>query len=210
MNYTKKSPYQNIYSVLRINRLVSICVSIGAFTACILSGFLVYKMHQEALHNAFAITESGQVIPLLWQERSEQLEIEAKAHLERFHYAFYGLTPDTYEDQLEKALWLGNSSVDEVYRQKKADGVYNRILQYALVQKVDSIKSTLDSQQAPYPFRTQVFFSIHRGNVKEHYLLTTSGKLLPVKRSFPRNPHGLMITEFYENRLQKRTNTENK
>jgi len=204
MNINKsKAPYQNIYSVLRLNRLVSICVSIGAFMTCICSGFLIYKMHRNALDHAFAVTGSGQVIPLLWEERSHQLEIEAKAHLERFHYSFYDLTPDTYETQLEKALWLGNSSVDEVYRQKKADGVYNRILQYALVQKVDSISSTLDVSQSPYLFRSQLFFSIHRGNIKESYELLTSGKLLPVKRSFPKNPHGLMITDFYENRLNK-------
>lgn len=204
MNINKsKAPYQNIYSVLRLNRLVSICVSIGAFITCISSGFLIYKMHRNALDHAFAVTGSGQVIPLLWEERSHQLEIEAKAHLERFHYSFYDLTPDTYETQLEKALWLGNSSVDEVYRQKKADGVYNRILQYALVQKVDSISSTLDVSQSPYLFRSQLFFSIHRGNIKESYELLTSGKLLPVKRSFPKNPHGLMITDFYENRLNK-------
>ena len=97
--------------------------------------------------------------------------------MERFHFSFYDLTPDTYETQLEKALWLGNSSVDEVYGQKKADGVYNRILQYALVQKVDSISSTLDVSQSPYLFRSQLFFSIHRGNIKESYELVTSGKL---------------------------------
>lgn len=200
------SPYQNIYNVLRLNRLLSIYVSIGAFTVCMFSGFLIYNMHREALDHAFAVTSSGQVIPLLWEERSHQLEIEAKAHLERFHYAFYGLTPDTYDDQLEKALWLGNASVDEVYRQKKADGVYNRILQYALVQKVDSVKSSLDLSESPYPFNTQVFFSIYRGNAREAYQLMTSGKLLPVQRSFPKNPHGLLITGFYENRLLKISN----
>ena len=46
---------------------------------------------------------------------------------------FYHIDASNYEKNLEKALWLGNSSVDALYRQKNADGVYNRLLQYSLV-----------------------------------------------------------------------------
>lgn len=197
------TPYRNIFQVLQLNRMVSISISIGAFCACMFSGYLVYKMHRDAIEHAFAINTRGEVIPLSWQLRRDNLEVEALADLELFHRYFYGLSPATYEGNLEKALWLGNSSVDNVYRQKKADGVYNRIMQYALVQQIDSIASRVDLEKAPYPFRTRTVFRINRGTSVDIYELITTGKLLPVERHFPKNTHGLLITEFFEESLRK-------
>ncbi|MDT0677918.1 conjugal transfer protein TraK [Autumnicola musiva] len=199
----KISPYRNIFQVLKLNRLVSISVSIGAFCACMFSGFLVYKMHRDAVEHAFAINTRGEVIPLSWQLRRDNLKVEALAHLELFHRYFYGLSPAGYQEQLEKALWLGNSTVDNVYRQKRADGVYNRILQYALVQQIDTVKSEVELDQAPYSFRTRTVFRINRGMIEDTYELITTGKLLPVERRFPENTHGLLITDFFEARLHK-------
>ncbi|MDT0642204.1 conjugal transfer protein TraK [Zunongwangia sp. F363] len=199
----KFSPYRNIFQVLKLNRLVSISVSIGAFCACMFSGYLVYKMHRDAVEHAFAINTRGEVIPLSWQLRRDNLKVEAMAHLELFHRYFYGLSPATYEQRLEKALWLGNSSVDNVYRQKRADGVYNRILQYALVQQIDTVESEVELDQAPYPFSTRTVFRINRGSIEDAYELITTGKLLPVERQFPQNTHGLLITDFFEKHLRK-------
>lgn len=199
----KFTPYRNIFQVLRLNRLVSISVSIGAFCACMFSGFLVYKMHRDAIEHAFAINTRGEVIPLSWQLRRDNLRVEALSDLQLFHRYFYGLSPATYEKNLEKALWLGNSSVDNVYRQKKADGVYNRIMQYALVQQVDTVASQVELETAPYPFRTRTVFRINRGKTEDTYELITTGKLMPVERNFPKNTHGLLITDFYEESLRK-------
>ncbi|MEC7263363.1 MAG: conjugal transfer protein TraK, partial [Bacteroidota bacterium] len=44
---------------------------------------------------------------------------------------------------------------------------------------------------------------IHRGSVTDTYELVTSGHLLQVERNFPHNPHGLLITDFFENSLRK-------
>ena len=102
-----------------------------------------------------------------------------------------------------------NSSVDALYRQKKADGVYNRLLQYSLVQRVLKIESKIDIQQDRYRFETTVIFEINRGSIIDAYELTTSGNLIHVDRNFPKNTHGLLITNFFENKLKKIDNYEN-
>lgn len=89
---------------------------------------------------------------------------------------------------------------------KKVDGVYNRLLQYALVQKVISIESIVDIQEEPFPFTTRTVFNINRGPITDIYELTTSGNLMRVDRNFPHNPHGLLITNFFENTLRKLDN----
>ena len=203
-----KTPYKNIYSVLQTNRFVVITVVSGALISSLLFGWMMYDVQRTALNNSFAINTDGSVIPLKWVTQKENLEVEALAHLELFHNYFYNIDASNYLRNLEKALWLGNSSVDNLYRQKKADGVYNRLLQYSLVQKVLSIESQLDLQVEPYQFKTTTIFEINRGTVVDRYELVTTGNLIVVDRNYPTNTHGLLITDYFENTLKK-INNEN-
>ena len=198
-----KIPYQNIYKVLRTNRFIILSSVICSAVVCIISVVMVIKLHRESQDNAFVINEEGNIIPLKLVNQRENLKVEALAHLELFHRYFYGLNANNYKNNIEKSLWLGNSSVSDLYQQKQADGVYNRLLQYSLVQKVSTIDSQVDLQNQPYQFSTTTVFEINRGSVTDRYELKTAGKLLQVDRNFPHNPHGLLITDFFENSLRK-------
>ena len=201
-----KTPYRNIYTVLKINRFIVLVAVCGALISSIFFGWMVFDIHRSALNSSFAINTDGSVIPLKWVAQKENLEVEALAHLELFHTYFYNIDASNYERNLEKALWLGNSSVDNLYRQKKADGVYNRLLQYSLVQKVLSIESEVNIEQEPYTFRTRTVFEINRGKIVDTYELISSGNLVKVDRNFPNNTHGLLITNYFENTLKKLNN----
>ncbi|WP_298535818.1 conjugal transfer protein TraK [uncultured Algibacter sp.] len=204
-----KTPYQNIYNVLRLNRFIVLAVIIGGVLTCIVSLAMVIKLHKESINNAFVVNSDGSVIPLKMVQQNENLEVEVLSHLEQFHTYFYHIDASNYEKNLEKALWLGNSSVDALYRQKKSDGVYNRLLQYSLVQKVLKIESKIDIQKKTYRFETTVIFEINRGAIIDVYKLTTSGNIIHVDRNFPNNTHGLLITNFFENKLKKLEDYEN-
>lgn len=198
-----KTPYKNIYKILKLNRFIVLAVIIGASITSITSVILVVKLHKETVNNAFVVNANGSVIPLKLVSQQENLEVEIQAHLELFHTYFYHIDASNYKKNLEKALWLGNSSVDNLYRQKKADGVYNRLLQYSLVQRVISIDSKIDIQKEPYKFETKTVFEINRGSIIDTYELITMGSLIHVDRNFPKNTHGLLITNFFENTLKK-------
>ena len=176
---------------------------IGTTVTCLISVFLVVKLQRETVNNAFVVNTEGDVIPLKFVSRNENNEVEALAHLELFHRYFYQIDASNYEKSLEKALWLGNSSVDNLYQQKKANGVYNRLLQYSLVQRVLSIDSKVDVQHEPYKFETTTVFEVNRGSIIDTYELKTTGNLIRVDRNFPNNPHGLLITNFFEKSLKK-------
>ncbi|WNH11989.1 conjugal transfer protein TraK [Thalassobellus suaedae] len=198
-----KTSYKNIYTILNINRFIVVSVVLFALGSSTFSGWIVYDIHKKALNNAFAINTDGTVIPLKWVTQKENFQVEALAHLELFHTYFYNIDASNYEKNLKKALWLGNSSVDNLYRQKKADGVYNRLLQYSLIQKVLSIESQLDIQTEPYQFKTTTVFEINRGTIVDTYELVSTGNLLVVDRNYPNNTHGLLITNYFENTLKK-------
>jgi hypothetical protein len=169
---------------------------------------MVISLHKESVDNAFVVNTDGNVIPLKLVAQRENLEVEILAHLELFHTYFYDINASNYKMNLEKALWLGNSSIDALYRQKKADGVYNRLLQFSLLQKVLRTYSKVELQKEPYRFETKTIFEINRGSVTDTYELTTTGNLVHVDRNFPKNTHGLMITDFFENTLRKIENYE--
>lgn len=198
-----KTPFLNIYKILKLNRFIVIAVIVFAFISSSLSVFITYTIHEKSLNSVFAINTDGSIIPLKLIDQRENFKVEALAHLELFHNYFYDIDASNYEQNLEKALWLGNSSVDNLYRQKKADGVYNRLIQYSLLQNVLNITSTISIVDHQYHFKTKTIFEINRGTVKDTYALITTGKLIPVDRNFPKNPHGLLITDFFEESLQK-------
>ncbi|GGW35177.1 hypothetical protein GCM10007383_20220 [Arenibacter certesii] len=169
---------------------------------------MTFTTNKRALNSAFAINTDGSIIPLKLVTQKENFQVEALSHLDLFHKYFYNIDASNYERNLKKALWLGNSSVDNLYRQKKADGVYNRLLQYSLVQKVLSIDSQIEEQNGNFIFRTVTVFEINRGSIIDTYELVSTGNLIIVDRNFPNNPHGLLITNYFENTLKK-LNDEN-
>ena len=203
-----KTPYKNIYAVLKLNRFIVLAVVIFAMLSSTLSLWMAFKTNKEALNSAFAINTDGSIIPLKLVTQKENFKVEALAHLDLFHNYFYNIDASNYERNLEKALWLGNSSVDNLYRQKKADGVYNRLLQYSLVEKVVSIDSKISENSGSYSFTTTTIFEINRGTIIDRYELVSTGNLIMVDRNFPNNPHGLLITDYFENTLKK-INDEN-
>ncbi len=198
-----KTPYQDIYKVLKLNRFIVLAVVVFAMLTSSFALWVAFSTSKRALNSAFAISTDGSIIPLKLVTQKENFQVEALAHLEQFHAYFYDIDASNYEKNLEKALWLGNSSVANLYRQKKADGVYNRLLQYSLVQKVLHIDSELEEVDGEHHFRTRVVFEINRGVIVDTYELVSTGKLLLVDRHFPKNPHGLLITDYFENSLRK-------
>ncbi len=201
-----KTPYKNIYNVLKLNRFIVLAVVACALLSSTFSVWIAFTTNKNAMNSAFAINTDGSIIPLKLVNQKENFKVEALAHLELFHNYFYNIDASNYEKNLKKALWLGNSSVDNLYRQKKADGVYNRLLQYSLVQKVLSIDAQIKENNGSYGFTTTIIFEINRGSIIDTYELVSTGNLIMVDRNFPNNPHGLLITNYFENTLKKLNN----
>jgi len=198
-----KKVYKNITDVLRLNRFIVLVVVMLCLLTSALSMGLLYLYQDKLLNSAFAIGSDGTIVPLQLVGQDEKREVEALAHIDLFHRLFYGIDDTNYREHLDRALWLGDTSVDAIYRQKKSDGVYNRLLQFSLRQNVAQVDIELDLDKEPYRFRARTVFEVHRGTVIDRYQLVTSGELIVVERNFPHNPHGLLITNFFEDSLHQ-------
>ena len=169
-----KKIYRNITDILRLNRFIVLAVVILCLLTSGLSLGLLHHYQEKLLNSAFAIGANGTVVPLKLVDRKDKREVEALAHIDRFHRLFYGI-----------------------------DGVYNRLVQFSLRQQIDRVDIELDLNSEPYGFKTRTLFEVHRGTITDRYQLDTSGKLITVDRNFPHNPHGLLIIDFYEDSLRK-------
>ncbi|PCE63007.1 conjugal transfer protein TraK [Sediminicola luteus] len=199
-----KTPYKNLYSALRWNRLITMGTTFLALLSCGAAALLVHTIYKDAMGSAFVLGAKGRVLPLDRIALEDIGAVEAKSHLDLFHRYFYGLDPATYDTKLEKALWLGDGTVDEVYRQKKMDGTYNRLLQFALIQQIVSVRpELLEDGKTSRAFKCTTVFDLRRGGSIERYELVSRGRLLAVDRKFPENPHGLLITDYFEESLRK-------
>ena len=164
---------------------------------------MAFSVYQKSVNSTFVINTDGERIPLTFLERKEKLDVEIKHHLELFHQYFYGINQSNFKSNIEKALWLGDASVAQTYKQKQSQGIYNRLLQYSLIQEVDTIYSQTKINTEPFPFVSVVRFSVTRGEATDYYELTTTGSIVTVESNYPYNPHGLLITNFFEKNLKQ-------
>ena len=70
-----KTPYKNIYTVLKTNRFIVIAVLAFSFLSSGLAVWSVFRINNKALNNAFAINTDGSVIPLKWVAQKENLRV---------------------------------------------------------------------------------------------------------------------------------------
>ena len=198
-----KTPYKNILSVLRLNRFIVLIVVICCF---LFSGYcvlMIQKLQQKTINSAFVVSTEGDVIPLTYQDVRDNLLVEIEHHLLLFHTYFYEIDGANYESQIEKALWLGAQSLIKVFEETKARGHYNNLIQYSTRQEIIEVQSKIDANGPVHSFETKVLFDVVNGDNRKRYLRTTTGVIVSegIKRSFPYNPHGLLISRFFEKEI---------
>jgi len=106
----KITPYKNIYSVLKINRFIVLAVVVACLLTSVFSILTVYRFNHRMLNSTFAVNTDGSIIPLKLVSQKENMEVEALSHLDLFHNYFYGIDESNYRKNLEKSLWLGDST----------------------------------------------------------------------------------------------------
>lgn len=102
-----KTPYKNIYNVLKLNRFIVLIVIIGGLLTSLVSVAMVMKLYKETMGSAFVVNTEGQVIPLKLVSQNENLEVELLAHLELFHRYFYDIDASNYEKKSGESPLVG-------------------------------------------------------------------------------------------------------
>lgn len=195
-----EKPKLDIYKTLIVNRMVVWGLTIAFIASAAIFAFAINDLYSKQLNTVLVLDTNGEVIPMKWMQRDENIKIEIKDHLEKFHTYFYQYDAFDVEKCLEKALWFGDNSIEQLYIKRKNDGWYTRVSSYGINQKIEILPENIEIEgnNEPYSFRVKANLSITHDEQTVHYSFETTGLIIFVSRNYPLNPHGLLITRFAE------------
>ena len=123
------------------------------------------------------------------------LDVEVKAHVNRFHELFFNLAPDeTYiQHNIEKAMYLIDESGLVQYNTLKERGFYNNIISASAQFNImsDSIKFDESTMKFTYYGRQRI---ARRSSILYRQLVS-EGNIQRTTRT-EKNPHGLTIVNY--------------
>lgn len=191
-------------SLIRNSLTTYACVFV-ACVAMVLYFMSANKAVDESRKYLYMIKESGEVVPMEWVNRRDNVEIEMKHHLQMLVDDFYSLNQFNWEEKaINKAFWLGDMEKIHIDRENK--GYYNRFIQYNVVQEAELHPEDIElvrSTENSYSFKIIIHLSESYLEAKNEYLVFARGKIKITDRNFPHNPHGMFVEEYVEDRLEK-------
>jgi hypothetical protein len=195
-----EKPKIDIYKTLIVNRMVVWGLTIAFIVSSAIFAFSINNLYSRQLNTVLVMDTNGEVIPMKWMQRDENIKVEIKDHLEKFHTYFYQYDAFNVEKSLEKSLWFGDNSIEQLYIKRKNDGWYTKVSSYGIKQTIEILPENIEIQgnNEPYSFRVKAILSITQDDQTVRYSFETTGLIIFVSRNYPLNPHGLLITRFAE------------
>lgn len=184
---------KNIDTAFRHVRTFSI---IMVLVCMLISGFSLVKSYQAIMtaQNRVYILANGKILEAIAAERKDNIQVEAKDHVETFHEYFFSLDPDdkVIEGNISKAIYLADGSAKSQYDNLKENGYYSNLISANISQEIQVDSIQLDINQYPYFFRCFATQKLIRATSTVTRILITEGFLRNVSRS-DNNPHGFLI-----------------
>lgn len=187
----------DIYKYLIRNSLItytSTAITIITIALFFLRG---NKAIEESREYLYMIRESGEIVPIEWVNRRDNIKIELKHHLQMFVYDFYSLNQFNWESKIEKSLWLGDFEKLNTYRE--SSGYYNKFIQYNAIQEADLPPENIELSiiDNVYDFKIIIYINVSG----KKFALFSKGKIKITDRNFPHNPHGAWIYDYIEEQM---------
>lgn len=178
----------------RQTKRFSISVVIGSVVFCCFVIFKCFSLISNMQAKIYVLTQNGKVLEALASNRSDNIAVEAKDHIETFHFYFFTLSPDdkVIRKGITKALYLADGSAKSVYDDLKENGYYSGVISGNINQTIDVDSVKVDIDKYPYQFRCYATVNIVRPTSIVYRKLITEGQLRNVSKS-DNNSHGFLI-----------------
>lgn len=179
-------------SAFRQMRIFLILVLISFTLIC---GWVIYwsNVQVSAHKGKVYVMVNGTLVQAVARERN--LPVELRDHIERFHQLFFTLSPDEklVQQQINRAMYLGDGSIKKVYQNLKESGYYNNLITSNISQTIEVDSIALDMEAAPYRFTLYGRQIITRPTSIAIRNLITEGVVRTNLSQSDRNVHGFLI-----------------
>ncbi|MBN8719577.1 MAG: conjugative transposon protein TraK [Sediminibacterium magnilacihabitans] len=189
-------PTQNIDTAFRAMRLLMLLVVSGS--VCV----SLYALYQNAVLSANAqekvyVLSNGRAAEVFAVSRRENIAVEARDHVARFHELFFSLDPDekAIANTIRKALYLSDGSAKKQYDDLAESGYIAGVISGNVSQQITVDSVQVNTTMEPFAFRCYATLLIIRSTSSVTRSLITQGYLRSVARS-DHNPHGFLIEKW--------------
>lgn len=185
--------FKNIDTAFKHIRLFSVAL----ICACILiTGYAIYKSYTfvQSAQERIYILANGKAIEAYSAERKDNIPVEARDHVNTFHYLFFTLSPDdkVIQQNIRRSLYLADHSAQKQYDNLRENGYYANIISGNVSQEIHIDSIHIDIREYPFYFKCNAVQKIIRTTSIVTRSLITEGYLRNVQRS-DNNPHGFLI-----------------
>lgn len=183
---------KNLENKIKLVLIISMVFMVGCVIISLGALFTAKGMVADARKKVYVLDSNHVPIMVSQSTMDETLDVEAKSHVELFHYLFFTLAPDDkyINYTMEKAMYLVDETGLAQYNALKEKGFYNNIMGTSAVFSIycDSVSFDREKMTFTYYGRQRIE---RRTNILMRKLVT-SGELKKVPRT-ENNPHGLLI-----------------
>lgn len=189
-------PTQNMDHAFKVMRLFMLMVVLGSI---ILGVYALYSntVLSAKLQDRVYVLHNGRAVEVFAASRKENIGVEVRDHVKRFHELFFSLDPDekAIATTIKKALYLSDGSAKKQYDDLVETGYIAGIISGNVSQQIviDSVQVVTTAE--PFVFRCYATLHIIRSTSIVTRNLITHGYLRSVARS-DNNPHGLLIEKW--------------
>lgn len=143
--------FQNIErNYQQMKRFFLICL--GLMTLMSLSAlFFSYHIYSQSREKIYVLVDGHALQVALSTDKQQNRPAQARKHIQDFHEYFYSLEPDArqIEENIQKALYMGDSSVVTHHLNYKEKGYYNSLIAGSISQEIE-----IDSIQVDFKAHT--------------------------------------------------------
>ena len=191
--FPKTRNIETAFGYIRLFTLVLVLCSLGV------AGFISWqalRMAERAQGKVYVLS-AGRILEASAGDRKDNIAVEARDHIGRFHQYFFSLDPDekVINSNISRALYLADGSAKQVYDNLKESGYYAGIISGNISQEVGIDSIALDIQSYPFYFRCFATQKIIRPTSIVTRSLVTEGWLRNTSRS-DNDPHGFLIQKW--------------
>lgn len=184
------------------NNLITVLCLILVLICFILNYLERREEREERMRYAYYVATDGEVIPARYAQRRDNIEIEIRHHLAMFVDDWYSLTQYNWEEKAEAAGWLGGNSLRDAFLTRKKAGFFNRFIQSNVVQEASiSDLQILPVEDGSFTFEMVVDVQERMDSYVRLWRILSSGTIHVIERSWPHNPHGLVIEPYLETKI---------
>lgn len=191
----------NINKFLVRNAIISWSMVAISVACLLIAAFTIHNAVGESRKYLYMIRENGDIAPIEWIERRNNIEIEAKHHITMFVDYFYNINQYTQKTNIEKALWLGN--FQNLYADRVNKNYFNNtLLDIEYMGEIEHMELYPTDNDGSYLFQIIINATTRvAGSPDKITKIFAKGNIKVTSREFPHNPHGLYIDNYVEEKI---------